>query len=326
MKAKKFKVDLAELPPVDEEIVTETKVDTMASQDAANREEMSLSSAKKIRLAAKDDVLHGRRLIEVKTHQLFDVIGTDRISIDPGVAETVDQVDLESLKNSILEHGQQNAVIIRPRDPRWVPRSDDPTNVEGIEFELLAGRRRRLAIEEINKGRDPDKLLSIHARIAYLDPEATDAERELHALQHRFVENNERHNLTAFQAAVSGGRLIASYKALNHSAEQIEKALKISHTTRQAWAKVYDMRDEVKTHFKGRDPSFEEMKAFVNGGATAVSQKAAEAEKTVGERGFFTLKPARKKGHVAMQLKLTLNEEHDLDLIERLKEAIGQPK
>lgn len=328
MRAKKItNVIIPDINPIEDEaseVKSAQPVDTMASLDAANRAEISLKSAKEIRGKAKEGVLRGHHLIELKTFQLFDAVGTDRIDLVRQQSAKASDPDVDTLIQSILENGQQSPVIVRPKDPNWTPRSDDPTNVDGVEFELLAGRRRHLAIKRINMGRDPSDYLPVRARIAFIEPTASEQERKLHALQNRYVENAERADLTAFQSAVSGGQLIAAYREIGHNAEEIEKLLSISHTSRQVWAKAYDQQDALRDHFGSRDPSFDEIKTFVNDDGTKSAQKAPALVKVQGDRGTYTLKPARKSGHVAMNLKVTLNETDDAELIEKLKEVIGR--
>ncbi len=328
MRAKKFTNVLVEdLPQVENDAPispAQEPVDTMASLDAANRVHLSLKAAKEIRGKAKEDVMHGRRSIELDPFQLLDPVGTDRVDLIYQQSEKMRDPDVDNLVKSILENGQQNPIIVRPRDPHWTPRSDDPTSVEGVEFELLAGRRRILAIKQINMDRKPSEQILIRARIAYIEPTASEGERRLHALQNRYVENAARQDLTAFQSAVSGGQLIMAYRELGHSAEEIERLLSISHTSRQVWAKTYENQEAIREYFGDRDPSFEEIKAFVNGDRSQPVRKAPTAEKVKGERGTYTLKPARKSGHVAMNLRVTLDETEDAELIEKLKEVIGQ--
>ncbi|SFQ17219.1 ParB/RepB/Spo0J family partition protein [Tranquillimonas alkanivorans] len=321
MKARKHQAP-ATLPPIEDDVMEAQPVDTMASLDSANQAELSVAAAKKIRGRAKEDVLEGRAIIEIDPAQLFDLVGTDRVSLSDSAA--AQDPDVEDLKKSIGENGQQNPIIVRPKDPRWSPRSDDPTNVEGVEFELLAGRRRRLAVAQLNSNLEPNQRLRLRAQIAYIAPDASEAERRLHALKHRYVENEARKDLTPFQKAVSGGMLIAEYEATGTQAQDIEAALGITHPTRRLWRQVFDRQDDVRGHFAGREPSHAELKDFVEGRLGKPAAASAPVAKTKGERGFYTVKPAAKRGKVAVQLKVTLDEEQDAELIEMLKGAIGE--
>lgn len=332
MKAKKFSnVMVPDIPPMDDrldaEIPSAERVDTMASYDAANRAEISLRAAKEIRGRAKDDVLEGRRLVEVSPYQLHDPVGTDRIDFAAQDGKSAAEADIEQLMKSIERDGQQNPIIIRPRDPRWTPRSDDPANVEGVEFELLAGRRRTLAIQKLNAGRSPSEQLTVRARISHVTPDTPEGERRLHALHNRYLENAARKDLSAFQSAISGGELIWAYVEMGHSAEETESLLNISHSTRQMWQKAYRQQEAIREFFGSREPSFDELKKFCNG---SLGQRGepfpAPPEKVKGIRGSYTIKPARGPGQVAMSLRLTLNEVEDAELIQKLKEVIDQEK
>jgi len=142
-----------------------------------------------------DDIAKGDQTISLKPAQVRDLVGTDRR------ADWQDQEDYLELRDSIEKYGQDVPIEVCPLDAGWQPAASDPTNVEGVEFELITGRRRRAVAED----------LGIDLRAVMLPKEDQDQHHKWQVLLRRYRENNHRSNLSPLEKMLSVGEMYAAW-------------------------------------------------------------------------------------------------------------------
>lgn len=137
-------------------------------------------------------VLSGQQELRLDPEQIADVIGSDRRN------DWRDQEAYAKLKSSIEANGQDTPIAVWPADPSWRPDEREPTNVDGVLFHLIVGRRRHAILKELRR--------PIRALMVPQDRRGT-VEETFEALFMRFRENEERENLSAFEQLVSIGEM-----------------------------------------------------------------------------------------------------------------------
>ena len=142
-----------------------------------------------------DDIAKGERTISLKPEQIKDLVGTDRR------ADWQDQEDYLELRESIEKYGQDVPIEVCPLDEGWRPSQSDPTNVDGVQFELITGRRRRAVAED----------LGIEVRAVILPKEDQDQQHRWQVLLRRYRENNHRSNLSPLEKMLSVGEMYAAW-------------------------------------------------------------------------------------------------------------------
>lgn len=144
------------------------------------------------------DILSGRLEVAISPNQISDPLGTDRRS------DWIEQAAFKSLLRSIEVNGQDTPILVWPKDETWAPDPLDPTNVEGVEFVMLTGRRRHAVAEQLG--------LPLRAVLAPADKrEGVSGKFEM--LFFRFRENEEREDLSPFERLLSIGEMFETLNA-----------------------------------------------------------------------------------------------------------------
>ncbi len=147
------------------------------------------------------DILAGRHVLEIDPAAIKDPIGTDRRD------DWAAREEFLALKNSVEANGQDTPIQVWPADPNWVPDALDPTNLEHVQFLLLAGRRRCEVAQQLGR--------TVRAVIAPQGDRNT-AHEAFGMLVMRFRENEAREDLSAFERLISIGQM---YDALVAASE-----------------------------------------------------------------------------------------------------------
>lgn len=144
------------------------------------------------------DILSGDHVLEIDPDMISDPIGSDRRQ------DWMEQEDFRSLVESIRENDQDTPITVWPEAADWQPDALEPTNLERVQFLLLAGRRRCAAAKELGR---PVR--------AVIGPSAgrTEQNSTFEMLVLRFRENEERQALSAFERLLSIGEMFESLKA-----------------------------------------------------------------------------------------------------------------
>lgn len=144
------------------------------------------------------DILSGRLELSINPNQISDPLGTDRRS------DWIEQTAFKSLLKSIEANGQDTPILVWPKDETWAPDPLDPTNVEGVEFIMLTGRRRHAVAEKLG--------LPLRAVLAPSDKRDGVASK-FEMLFIRFRENEEREDLSPFERLLSIGEMFETLNA-----------------------------------------------------------------------------------------------------------------
>ena len=147
------------------------------------------------------NLANGDQTISLKPEQVRDLVGTDRR------ADWQDQEDYLELRDSIEKYGQDVPIEVCPLEAGWQPSASDPTNVDGVEFELITGRRRRMVAED----------LGIEVRAVILPKDDQDQLHQWQVLLRRYRENNHRSNLSPLEKMLSVGEM---YDAWSKTSDQ----------------------------------------------------------------------------------------------------------
>ena len=142
-----------------------------------------------------DDIMNGRQAILLKPNQIVDLVGTDRR------ADWQDQPEYLELRESIEKYGQDVAIEVCAVESDWRPRGSDLADFEGVQFELITGRRRRAVAEDLG--------INVRAVILLRDHEAV--RHHWQVLLRRYRENNHRSNLTPFERMLSVGEMYEAW-------------------------------------------------------------------------------------------------------------------
>lgn len=218
------------------------------------------------------DILSGNHVLSVDPALISDPIGSDRRS------DWMDQEDFRSLLQSIKENGQDTPITLWPADPDWRPDDIDPSNIDGVAFHLLAGRRRHAAAEH----------LGIPVR-AVLAPrtEKNNESANFQMLVLRFRENEEREALSAFERLLSIGEMFETMSSETEggkvTAVSFASRINVHESVVSRARTVYSSKDEILNAFKNvYDMSFHDLQKAV--ASLAVTKKiktkpAAKAKK-----------------------------------------------
>lgn len=157
-----------------------------AGLHADTQHDLSELKAKQIQ-----DIMQGRQTIILKPDQIVDLVGTDRRS------DWQDQTEYHELRDSIEKYGQDVPIEVCPGDPDWQPSTTNPADVDGVQFELITGRRRRAVAEDLG--------IEVRAVVLPRDQEASHHHWEV--MLRRYRENNHRSNLSPFERMLSVGEM-----------------------------------------------------------------------------------------------------------------------
>lgn len=147
-----------------------------------------------------DRIMSGQQELQLSADQIIDKLGTDRRE------DWRDQESFQKTKTSIENNGQDTPIQVWPADPDWRPDEREPTNVEGVKFELIVGRRRTAILEALGQ--------PIRAILGPQKRRGTN-EEQFELLFMRFRENEERENLSAFERLVSIGEMFEGLQSAN---------------------------------------------------------------------------------------------------------------
>lgn len=138
------------------------------------------------------DILSGRHELSISPDQVTDPLGSDRRP------DWIDQDAFRVLLKSIGDNGQDTPILVCPADTDWSPDPLDPTNVDGIQFVMLTGRRRHAVAEQLG--------LPLRAILSPTNNAEVGADK-FEMLFLRFRENEEREDLSAFERLLSIGEM-----------------------------------------------------------------------------------------------------------------------
>ena len=185
------------------------------------------------------DILNGRHEISLSPDQISDPMGTDRRQ------DWMSQEAFRSLVNSIASNGQDTPILVWPEDPDWQPDPLDPSNIAGVPFVMLTGRR------------------GVPLRAILAPPDARNAENsKFEMLFLRFRENEERENLSPFERLVSIGEMYETLASGEEKLTAVAFAKKIGvHESLVSRARsVFAAQDQILNTFKNvYDMSFRDL-------------------------------------------------------------------
>lgn len=209
----------------------------------------SQAAVERSRAELCSDILNGRHEISLSPDQISDPMGTDRRH------DWMSQDAFRSLVNSIATNGQDTPILVWPEDPDWKPDPLDPSNVAGVPFVMLTGRRRLAAASE----------LGLPLRAILASPDARNAENStFEMLFLRFRENEERENLSAFERLVSIGEMYETLASGTEKLTAVAFAKKIGvHESLVSRARsVFAAQDQILNAFKNvYDMSFRDLQS-----------------------------------------------------------------
>ncbi|GGB26930.1 ParB N-terminal domain-containing protein [Allosediminivita pacifica] len=227
-----------------------------------------------------DDILNGRHELQVAPEQVEDPIGSDRR--DDWMAQDA----FQTLLKSIEINGQDTPILVWPEDPNWKPDPLNPTDVSGVRFIMLTGRRRHAAA----------KSLGLKLRAILAPPDKRDAENtQFEMLFLRFRENEERENLSAFERLLAIGEMYETLHASGEKTTAVAFASRIGvHESIVSRARaVFAARDQILNAFKNAyEMSFQDLQkamASLEGKPRKQVKKSAQkltAKRKVGGRNL----------------------------------------
>ncbi|MEI4494566.1 ParB N-terminal domain-containing protein [Mameliella alba] len=207
----------------------------------------SQAAVERSRAELCSDILNGRHEISLSPDQISDPMGTDRRQ------DWMSQDAFRSLVSSIASNGQDTPILVWPEDPDWQPDPLEPSNVTGVPFVMLTGRRRLAAASE----------LGLPLRAILASPDARNAENsKFEMLFLRFRENEERENLSPFERLVSIGEMYETLASGEDKLTAVAFAKKIGvHESLVSRARsVFAAQDQILNAFKNvYDMSFRDL-------------------------------------------------------------------
>lgn len=220
-----------------------------------------------------DDILNGRHELQVAPEQVEDPIGSDRR--DDWMAQDA----FQTLLKSIEINGQDTPILVWPEDPNWKPDPLNPTDVSGVRFIMLTGRRRHAAA----------KSLGLKLRAILAPPDKRDAENtQFEMLFLRFRENEERENLSAFERLLAIGEMYETLHASGEKTTAVAFASRIGvHESIVSRARaVFAARDQILNAFKNAyEMSFQDLqKAMASLEGKPRKQVKRSAQKLTAKR------------------------------------------
>lgn len=216
--------------------------------------EQNKAALNRARQKMADDILNGHHELLLASDVVTDRLGSDRR------ADWQSQEAFQSLKDSIEANGQDTPVQVWPSDPAWKPDPLDPENIEGVQFDLITGRRRHaIAV-----------LLDMPLRAVLASPEKRGSEHEdFELLFMRFRENEERENLGPFERLLSIGEMFEKLKSSSGSSKvtavSFAKRIGVHESIVSRGRTVFRDRDLILNKFKNAyDFSFPDLQKAVS--------------------------------------------------------------
>lgn len=255
-----------------------------------------------------DDIMAGKYVLEIETSRVFDRIGTDRRD------DWQDQSAFDELRESIKGNGQDTPIRVWPTDPNWQPDRLEPSNIEGVDFDLVTGRRRHAIAASLGR-----KVLAIIAP----PTNRGDVEEQFSKLFMRFRENEERENLGPFERLCAIGEmfeeLLANHTGSAPTAVSFAQRINVHESIVSRGRAVYRDREAILNKFKNAyELSYPDLQKAVSslkdGKATAkksvAKPKKINVTKKVGSRKLSLSSQDGKLSVSTSGLKLTKD---DLD-------------
>lgn len=245
--------------------------------------EQNKAALSRARQKMADDILNGHHELSLSPALITDRLGSDRR------ADWQSQEPFQSLRNSIEANGQDTPIQIWPSDPDWRPDPLDPESVDGVQFELITGRRRH-AIAEI---------LERPLRAVLASPERRGSEEEeFELLFMRFRENEERENLGPFERLLSIGEMFENLKSCsvsgNVTAVSFAKRIGVHESIVSRGRAIFRDREQILNKFKNAyDFSFPDLQKAVSSLAETKDKRAnasAKPKKVIVTRSVGTRK------------------------------------
>lgn len=215
------------------------------------------------------DILTGSHELLLEPNQVFDRLGTDRRD------DWMDQDAIIALRTSIENDGQDTPIHVWPTDPSWTPDKLDPTNVDGIEFDLITGRRRHAVCGMMGK----------RIRAILANPVKRGAvEEQFEMLFMRFRENEERENLGPFERLCSIGEmfeeLLENHSGKKPTAVSFASRINVHESIVSRGRAVFKARDKILNKFKNAyDLSYPELQKALSSLTTAPPKTTAAKAK-----------------------------------------------
>jgi len=258
---------------------------------------------------AIDDILSGNQAIRIDPTQVIDQVGTDRR------ADWERQEAYKELRDSIHEYGQDTPIEVWPLDPDWRPNTEEPFVKATDRFELVTGRRRRLATEELG--------LLVRAIILLRKHEPDNHQWQV--LIRRYRENNHRANLSPFEKMLSVAEMYdAWYETVdNGSIRQFGKVIGLDATYVSRSTRLG--RHEAKLRETVSDPyalSYREIERWLTRLTKKPAKKAAaspsKVKLTFGDRQVQWQQTGRKVTLVIPDVPARLDPDEMCDAIQAL--------
>lgn len=250
-------------------VATKPRVGGAGSAWKAGAVEQNKAALSRARQKMVDDILNGHHELSIASSMVIDRLGSDR-RVDWSSQEA-----FLTLKNSIEANGQDTPIQVWPSDPNWKPDPLNPENVEGVQFDLITGRRRHAIAE----------LLGRPLRAVLASPEKRGSEDEkFELLFMRFRENEERENLGPFERLLSIGEMFENLKASNTSgnltAVSFAKRIGVHESIVSRGRAVFKDRKQILNKFKNAyDLSFPDLQKAVSSLTEPTTTKAKASAK-----------------------------------------------
>lgn len=236
------------------EAISKPRIGGAGSAWKAGAIEQSKAALLRSREKMAADILRGRHELSLDPKDVTDSLGSDRRP------DWKDQEAFMSLKESIEANGQDTPIQVWPADPTWAPDGLEPDNVNGVEFELITGRRRHAIAS----------ALGIKLRAILASPEKRGVPDErFERLFMRFRENEERENLSPFERLLSIGEmyegLISDGSGRDVTAVSFAKRIGVHESVVSRGRAIFKCRDAILNKFKNAyDLSFPELQKAVS--------------------------------------------------------------
>ncbi len=257
------------------------------------------------------DILAGRHELLLQPGQVTDRIGSDRRE------DWRTQNAFQTLKDSIERNGQDTPIQVWPSDPNWLPDSLNPESVDGIEFDLIIGRRRHAIAADLG--------LTVRAILAPPDKRG-DPEEQFETLYMRFRENEERENLGPFERLSSIGEMFeelhASSTDSKPTAVSFANKIGVHESIVSRGRAVFKARKAILNKFKNAyDMSYPELQKAVSSLANAKSEQPKSINKT--EKISVTRKVGGRKLSITTRSGKLSMSGPSLDLSKEALEGLG---
>lgn len=258
-----------------------------------------------------DRIVQGLLVVELDPTQIADERGSDRQ--DDWKSDDA----LEALIRDIERRGQSQPIRVRPRDPDWVPSSDDPLDFTDVPFIVQSGRRRLESCRRLG--------IPVRAIVRTDQGDALQLD-----LEERFLENTVRRDLSAFEELLSVG-LIAQARQdeeqkavaadLHVSASDVSLGIACLELFDEL-VKAYDVNTLAKRDFRQVIPALRrKLKDDAAQDGLPRKEKRAAKRKRI-EREFGPLKGTASRSSTGLSIRIAGWNGTDEELGERLRQVL----